>query len=399
MPVKKCITLLHKHLLKHQPTLPLPIDTIIKICTLCTDLNYFQFNGQVYKQKSGLPMGSPLSPFLACFFLEFLESKPFKHIIPKDAEYFRYIDDILLIFNKNVDLQKLVDRLNKKEPSIKFTYEVEENGTLPFLDILLHNKGDHLLYSVFRKKTHKNDLIHFYSHHHNKIKSGLVIGSYLRAFRICSPQFLQDELTYIHNTYKSLQYPHYFIQRAKNKAFQIHNKNKATNTLPLPSFPNRPIILPNNQTSASLQEIQSKIGLRIVNTTSRTIRQILHRPAKSISPSESGIYEVPCSSCSKCYVGETSRSLSKRLYEHQRAIILSDLRNALVQHQEEFGHDPDFEKAKLLMTIHGKRSRQLYEAAFIMNKRVVKQRPGRFRLAKNLSTIIINNSVKRKKNK
>ena len=29
-------------------------------------------------------MGYPLSGFLACFNLEFLESQPFKHILPND---------------------------------------------------------------------------------------------------------------------------------------------------------------------------------------------------------------------------------------------------------------------------------------------------------------------------
>ena len=57
-------------------------------------------------------MGSPLSGVLACIYLEFLESGPFKHIIPNTAHYFRYIDDILLIYPQDLDLNSITDKLN-----------------------------------------------------------------------------------------------------------------------------------------------------------------------------------------------------------------------------------------------------------------------------------------------
>ena len=61
-------------------------------------------------------MGSPLNGALACLFLEFLESGPFKFIIPKDSNYFYYTDDILLIYPQDNDLTKITDRLNNIEP-------------------------------------------------------------------------------------------------------------------------------------------------------------------------------------------------------------------------------------------------------------------------------------------
>ena len=67
-------------------------------------------------------MGSPLSGILACIYLEFLESGPFKHIIPNTAHYFRYIDDILFIYPQDLDLNSITDKLNNVEPSLKFTH-------------------------------------------------------------------------------------------------------------------------------------------------------------------------------------------------------------------------------------------------------------------------------------
>ena len=76
--------------------------------TLCTLRCYFQYNST---------MRSPLRGVLACIYLEFLESGPFKYINPDTAYYFRYIDDILLIYPQDLDLQSITDRLNNAESS------------------------------------------------------------------------------------------------------------------------------------------------------------------------------------------------------------------------------------------------------------------------------------------
>ena len=134
IPVDKSIERLHNYLRKSNTTFSLPINKLIKICTLCTSDGYFQYN-IFYKQKFGLPMGYPLRGVLACIYLEFLESGPFKYTIPITAHNFRYIDDILLIYPQDLDLHSITDRLNNVEPSIKFRFELEYNSTLHFLDI------------------------------------------------------------------------------------------------------------------------------------------------------------------------------------------------------------------------------------------------------------------------
>ena len=108
-------------------------------------MKYFPYNNTFYKQKFGLPMDSQHSALLACIYLEFLESGPFTYIIPNNASYFRYIDDILLIHPQDLDLNSITDWLNNVDLSIKFTWELESNNTLHFLDVLLirnNNKSE-----------------------------------------------------------------------------------------------------------------------------------------------------------------------------------------------------------------------------------------------------------------
>ena len=157
-------------------------------------------------QKCGLPIGNQLSGVLVCQFLEFLESNPFKYRLSSNTTYLRYIDDILIFLPQNIKIEEIAEKLNNVEPSINFTYEKESNNTIPFLDILIIKSHNILTSKVYHKPTNKNDYIHFYSHHNNKIKTGLIIGFYVRALRICSPEYLDEEFEYIEHSLKRLKY-------------------------------------------------------------------------------------------------------------------------------------------------------------------------------------------------
>ena len=65
-------------------------------------------------------MGSALSGVLRSLFLELVYSDPFKFIIPKDSNYFNYVDDILLMYPRNNDRTQITDALNKIESTINF---------------------------------------------------------------------------------------------------------------------------------------------------------------------------------------------------------------------------------------------------------------------------------------
>ena len=104
-----------------------------------------------FKQKNGIPMGSPLSGALACIFLKTLECGAFKSIIPKNSVYLRYIDDVLLIHPRRTEIPNLTLQLNKIEPTIQFTFEEETNQELAFLDVKIHRTDTELEFSVHRK--------------------------------------------------------------------------------------------------------------------------------------------------------------------------------------------------------------------------------------------------------
>ena len=101
---------------------------------------HFLFDGKLYHQKDGVSMGSPLGSLFANIFLPFHERTwlaDCPHTF-KPMFYRRYVDDCFLIFQSKeqvIPFLDLVDYLNSKHPNIQFTHELENNGSLSFLDI------------------------------------------------------------------------------------------------------------------------------------------------------------------------------------------------------------------------------------------------------------------------
>ena len=67
-----------------------------------------------------------------------------------------------------------------------------------------------------------------------------------------------------------------------------------------------------------------KAGVDIVFTYPNTLMKCLVKNNTRVIPLDAapGIYEIPCGACPKKYIGETGRTLSKRLVEHKRDVKL-----------------------------------------------------------------------------
>ncbi len=164
-------------------------------------------------------MGGRLSPILANLFMEHLEYSVLctTPIVPK--AFFRYVDDILLIWDQaRGSYREFLRLMNLQHPAIVLTEEREENRTLAFLDILIKRPLidenaqtlEPLQISIYRKPTHSNRYLHFNSAHPLSLKQNVVHGLWLRAQRILKNfpkelkselQFLQDSLAHDNNAY------------------------------------------------------------------------------------------------------------------------------------------------------------------------------------------------------
>ena len=79
-----------------------------------------------------------------------------------------------------------------------------------------------------------------------------------------------------------------------------------------------------------------------INTIRDILRKPKDRPEKDAVPGV--VYKIPCSSCEKAYIGQTSRSLKSRLKEHVRAVAIHDQNSLLAKHCAETQHEFDFKQ-------------------------------------------------------
>ena len=99
---------------------------------------------------------------------------------------------------------------------------------------------------------------------------------------------------------------------------------------------------------------------------------------------------IPCKNCKLKHIGETSRQLQVRLKKHKRDIRIGYLNNALFQRISQSNHNFDFNSAKMLIYIHNKRLRRIFEADDISLCNSLNTRPGFYNISPFLSKSILN---------
>ena len=129
-----------------------------------------------------------------------------------DITWYGYVDDIITVLPNSIDTTEFLSQLNSLSHSLNFTVEHENNGCIPFLDVLVMRKSfDRPQFKVYRKPTHFNMYLHSFSFHSISVKLGAINSIFIRANKICDPQFLEAEIEFIFYGFLKLGYPRNFI--------------------------------------------------------------------------------------------------------------------------------------------------------------------------------------------
>ncbi|XP_043205006.1 uncharacterized protein LOC122372176 [Amphibalanus amphitrite] len=322
-------------------------------------------------------MGSPLSPVAACLYMEWLEKHHYQGIMGSNVIWLRYVDDILVVVPKETNLEDKLDRLNSVEEKIQFTLEKESNGTIAFLDTVII-RGSQPKFKVYRKPTNKESYVHFYSGHNDRVKSGIVLGFFLRAYRICSEEFIDEEIQHIMASFTKLKYPKGFLVNLKRKAINIRKRSATTKTKKTERY----ITLPNSKPAEMIAKQIEMTGFKIAFSSGTKVGDILKNHTKRNGEEKSLVYKIPCGSCDKSYIGETGRGLDVRLKEHKRDMRNNAEHSAVVIHAQKTHHLPRWGGAEIIALCKNKDNRKATEAAFIAMNETINIRVGSMKWAK-----------------
>ncbi|BHF68865.1 hypothetical protein SprV_0301190600 [Sparganum proliferum] len=326
---------------------------IIELLELCLK-TFFTFKGQVYEQKNGTPMGSPLSGLIAEAVSQRLERLVFSSYPPKF--WARYVDDTFVIIKRR-DVQDLKALLNSIFPDIQFTMEEEVDNRLPFLDVQVTKLSDGIIETtVYPKATNTRRILHFRSNHPVGHKRSCVRTLFQRAQTHCSDDDdRKKEVKYLRALFEANGYPKSFIRKYLRKSHSGRsNEEKPKFWLSIPYVKN---------VSEATSRILKPFGIGVVHKPASTIRQQIMRPKDSLPVTEQSavVYSIPCQDCDARYVGETGKRLGTRLHEHQLAINRKDKLSLVCGHTLERNHNFAFEKARVVGRANDKMARLMLE--------------------------------------
>ena len=182
---------------------------------------------------------------------------------------------------------------------------------------------------VYRIPTHTKQYLNFRSHHHPRVKFGIIQCLTQRARKICSDDHKEGELKLLKEVFIANGYPEKKVTEVMNREPRNKEKNKedeGKNELLL--------ILPYIQgLSEKITRMCTHFNIKTAFTARPTLRNLLVQVKEKPPPTSrlGVVYCIPCN-CGRTYIGETGRCLSVRISEHKRAVQQLDRRNALAVH-------------------------------------------------------------------
>ena len=101
--------------------------------------------------------------------------------------YFRYVDDIFMIWTESeTELNQFFTKLNFVHATIKFECKYS-NKEINFLDtIVCICRSNTLITKLYKKETDRNAYLHYKSYHPSKLKENIPYGQFIRIKRICT---------------------------------------------------------------------------------------------------------------------------------------------------------------------------------------------------------------------
>jgi hypothetical protein len=316
IPKSNLINVINNVLHNNQEVEDIIQTEIINILKTITDQNYFQFDLEHYKQCDGLAMGAPTSAILAETYIQNMEHTQIFQILKaqKIIAYFRYVDDILIIYdNNNTDINQTLNDFNNLQPTIKFTIEKEKNESINFLDLTIHRNKKQLQYSIYRKPTYTDIIIPKSScHPHEHKMSGI---NYL-INRLQTYPITDEAKDIERNTIKCILHNNEYDTKLMDKLSTQKKQKQNLHTDTQNRKTKWATFTYNGRETRKITKLFRDTTLKIAFRTKNTIHNILKPQPQIDKYNKSGIYQMKCKDCPMKYIGQTGRTFNTRYKEH-----------------------------------------------------------------------------------
>ena len=253
-------------------------------------------------------MGSPVSVSAANLVMEDVEERALSTFDTNLPFWKRYVDDTCTAVPAD-KVESLLQHLNGVEEGIQFTVEVESNGQILFLDVLLNHEADgSIRTNVYRKPTHTDRYLDFGSHHPISHKRSVISTLLSRADRISSTvTSKKSEEEHVTSALKHNGYPMALIHQEATRHHREPTPQKDT------AWKSAVVIPYVRGISEAVRRTLAQLRVQVCYRPHRTLKQLLSNPKDTIPDlQKSGaVYQISCASCSALYIGQSGRRLKE----------------------------------------------------------------------------------------
>ncbi|XP_052565330.1 uncharacterized protein LOC128093254 [Culex pipiens pallens] len=279
-------------------------------------------------------MGNPLSSPLADLVMENLMHAVVKKLDFQPPVLKKYVDDLIVALPLN-KLKHVQDSFNSYSQHIQFTYELEENRRLPYLDmVLVRTEAQQIRTEWYRKPISSGRFLDFFSCHTTSQKVNTAMNFIQRVDKLSTNLNTREKMKIVDRELEINHYPKPLRRRLINcqlcnrssngnqqqqqQTQQAEPSHQQTNIC-YRSIPNIPTL---SQTIAkTLKQDYPEVRLAFRNTN--TVGSSFFSNMKDKVPTENHtnvIYAIPCNECESSYIGMTTTQLKTRMSSHRSDI-------------------------------------------------------------------------------
>ena len=151
----------------------------------------------------------------------------------------------------------------------------------------------------------------------------------------------------------------------------MDDKDKKKKQYNRPGFRSKVVLPYSADLGETLKRIRERHRIRTIFKPIIKLSTVIASGKDAVPASKRrGVYEIPCGSCEHRYIGETKRSLSTRLKEHNRDtlprnILKNPEKTALTKHAAQSRHAFNWDYAHVLHHVNSYHERIFLESLYI----------------------------------
>ena len=339
VPIDSTIEIILQYTYSH-PNIPppkIPKEILKQFLQICTKEAPFTCpQGKLYLQVEGVAMGSPLGPTFANFYMGHLENQIFKNPNLKPNIYARYVDDI---FIQITDENQLINLKNLFEENsvLKFTYELNVNSKLPFLDVLVDSSNTRFRTQVYHKPTDQGNCLNGNSECCERYKTSVITNYINRAYRLSDTwDDFHLELSHIKQKLVNNNYSNAIVDKYIKKFLDLKQSQvpKKSDKEIIPIYYENQYHANYKKEERVIKDLvysnikstdeKTKLDLRIYYKNPKTCNLVMKNnisPPARVLDETNVIYKFSCPMSHRQateYIGFTQTTLSQRLVSHRQ---------------------------------------------------------------------------------